>query len=240
MNYSSLGKRILGALIDGFAINLLSAIAYPFFGYYGILGVYAVAYAAYQILLQGGSRHATLGQMAFGMRVVNGNGSGIDYGTAAIRFFASLLSPILLGIGYIIALFSDEHQTLHDRIAGTYVVDAASSPYSSGGSSGASCRLIGISGEKAGMSFPISGNGLMIGRDTVACQVVMAKSAGVSRLHCLVSYNPASGMFIVTDRASRYGTFTESGVRITPQKSMALRSGERFYLGSKQNMFEVR
>jgi len=249
MNYGSLGKRVLGAIIDGFATQLISAVIIPFIGFYYIDFGYILfysgwvwfVYAAYSILLQGGPWHATLGQKAFDLVVVDENGNGADYKLATIRYFSSLLSSVALGFGFIMALFSDERQTLHDKLAGTYVVEAAgahrSSPAVKGPGTGS---VVGISGEKAGISFPIYGNGIMIGRDPAVCQIVMKKTNGVSRLHCLVSYNPASRMFVVTDRGSTYGTYTESGVRITPQKSIALKSGERFYIGNKQIMFEVR
>ena len=54
-----------------------------------------------------------------------------------------------------------------------------------------------------------------------------------------MALNTLSNMFILSDRNSKYGTFTEKGVRVTPNKSVALRSGERFYLGNKDTMFEV-
>ena len=249
MNYGSLGKRVLGAFIDGLAVQLISAIIIPFIGFYyfdyGYILFYFgwlwIIYAAYSILMQGGAWHATLGQKAFDLVVVDENGNGADYKLATIRYFSSLISSLALGFGYIMALFSDERQTLHDKIAGTYVVDAAGAYHTSPSAGRAgTASVVGIAGEKAGMSFPIYGNGIMIGRDPAVCQIVMHKSSGVSRLHCLVSYNPSSRMFVITDRGSSYGTYTESGIRITPKKSVALKSGERFYIGSKQIMFEVR
>lgn len=100
-------------------------------------------------------------------------------------------------------------------------------------------KVTGISGEKAGMSFLIANTGTMIGRDPTVCHIIMRKSAGVSRIHCFITYNNANGTYVISDRNSTYGTFTESGQKIMPGNSIALKHGERFYLGSPQNMFEV-
>lgn len=239
MNYASIGKRLLAALIDSLVVGAIGTVIFPYSIFMVISSSLAIT-VIYEILTMGSSWHATLGQKALNIQVVDQYGNGIDYTKAAGRAFAALLSDAILGIGYIVGLFDSSYQTLHDKIAGTYVVEAypsvsPSAPPASGGTG----SIIGISGEKAGMRFPVYGNGIMIGRDTAVCQVIMKNSSGVSRLHCLVSYNPASGMYIVTDRNSTYGTFTENGERITPSKSIALKRGERFYLGSRSNMFEL-
>ncbi len=257
MKYANIGRRIVGALIDGLVLGIggwlirgfYALIVYGSFfggGYAGLIGWIAlsgvtsmlvfIGTVLYTVLMMGGEHHATLGQMAMGLSVVDANGNGIGYAKAFGRYFASFLSSIL-GIGYFLALFSDKGQTLHDTIAGTYVVEGV--PQTVGGFGGAKGRVIGVRGEKAGMSFPVTGNGLMMGRDAAACQIVMKNSQGVSRIHCFVSYNPDSGMYIVSDRGSTYGTFTDAGVKITSSRSVALRPGERFYLGDRQNMFEV-
>ena len=65
---------------------------------------------------------ATPGKMAFGLVVVHPDGRSISYGRAFGRYFAELLSSLILGIGYIMAAFDDEKRALHDRICDTRVV----------------------------------------------------------------------------------------------------------------------
>ena len=66
---------------------------------------------------------ATPGKMACGLRVITANGEPVTYGRAVGRFFAEFLSSCFtLNIGYIIAAFDDEKQTLHDRICDTRVI----------------------------------------------------------------------------------------------------------------------
>jgi len=81
---------------------------------------YTIA-ALYEILLLG-SRGATLGKMACGLRVVMADGSPISYGRATGRHFAKYLSLYTLCIGYVIAAFDDQKRTLHDHICNTRVV----------------------------------------------------------------------------------------------------------------------
>ena len=65
---------------------------------------------------------ATPGKMALGIKVVRPDGSGPGYGLAAGRYFATMVSGMTMGIGYIMAIFDKEKRALHDRIAGTRVV----------------------------------------------------------------------------------------------------------------------
>ena len=239
MCYSSLGKRFCAALIDSLACSLIGTIAVVLTDTW-FSGLFSIMVAAgYYILLEGGEWHATLGKKAMGIMVVDRNGSGIDYGTAAIRYLGRLLSGMTLGIGFVIALFNEDRTCLHDKIAGTIVVDGIADASASPVKSSSGKAIVGVTGEVAGMRFPITGNGIMIGRDPAVCQVVLKKSKGVSRLHCIVSYNPQSGMYIISDRNSSYGTFTGNGVRVTPDRSVALKKGERFYLAAADTMFEV-
>jgi hypothetical protein len=102
-------------------------------------------------------------------------------------------------------------------------------------------QLICISGEFCGRAFSVDFNGTILGRDNVACQIVFSPSTlGISRHHCHVKFNPQTGMFVINDLGSTYGTYKSDGTRIISGQPIALRSGERFYLGSQNNTFEVR
>jgi len=71
-----------------------------------------------------GKMGATPGKMALGLKVVRADGSPVDYGRAAGRFFAKFLSGIILGIGYIMAGFDSQKRALHDMICDTRVIRA--------------------------------------------------------------------------------------------------------------------
>ncbi|WP_018872488.1 RDD family protein [Thioalkalivibrio sp. ALJ16] len=65
---------------------------------------------------------ATLGKMVFGLRVVDFNGDRITFLRATGRHFATILSGLILMIGYIMVAFTRRRQALHDLIANTLVV----------------------------------------------------------------------------------------------------------------------
>jgi uncharacterized RDD family membrane protein YckC len=71
-----------------------------------------------------GKMGATPGKMAMGLKVVRPDGSPVDYGRAAGRYFAKILSGIILLIGYIMAGFDAQKRALHDMICDTRVIIA--------------------------------------------------------------------------------------------------------------------
>jgi uncharacterized RDD family membrane protein YckC len=75
----------------------------------------------YFALLESSARQATLGKMAVGIKVGDENGGRISGLNAVGRYFAKILSGIILCIGYIMAGFDPKKQALHDKIAGTVV-----------------------------------------------------------------------------------------------------------------------
>lgn len=64
----------------------------------------------------------TLGMQAWRLRVQTFDGQRLSWTQALIRFLASILSWIPLGLGYIWMLFSDEKLTWHDRLSESCVV----------------------------------------------------------------------------------------------------------------------
>ena len=84
---------------------------------FAFLGLLKMAYF-YAFTAVGGQ---TVGKMAVGTCVVSDNGRPVDAARAMRRTSAGLVSFLLLGLGFIPALFGD-HRALHDRLAGTRVV----------------------------------------------------------------------------------------------------------------------
>lgn len=81
------------------------------------LGLLKVAYF-YAFTAVGGQ---TIGKMAVGTCVVGDNGMPVDATRAMRRTSAGIISFLLLGLGFLPALFGD-HRALHDRLAGTRVI----------------------------------------------------------------------------------------------------------------------
>ena len=73
-------------------------------------------------LMDDAERGATVGKMAMGLRVVTGSGQRLSFMNATGRYFAKILSAIILCIGFIMIAFTDKKRGLHDMIAGTLVI----------------------------------------------------------------------------------------------------------------------
>jgi uncharacterized RDD family membrane protein YckC len=63
----------------------------------------------------------TLGKMALQIRVVSMDGGALSFGQSVGRYFATFLSALILGIGFIMAGVRADKRALHDLLAGTRV-----------------------------------------------------------------------------------------------------------------------
>lgn len=88
----------------------------------GVL-VWLLADLIYTVTMQSSSARATLGQKAVGVCIVKTNMLNASVGTLVLRHFISIFSSLLLKIGFLIALFTKNKQTLHDLVAGTIVIE---------------------------------------------------------------------------------------------------------------------
>ena len=93
----------------------------------GNLFLAATAVAALKILYFAGlwasPMHATFGQKIFGLRVIRDmDDPDVSFSRAIGRLLAMVLSTLTLGIGYIMAAFTERKRALHDMLAGTCVV----------------------------------------------------------------------------------------------------------------------
>jgi uncharacterized RDD family membrane protein YckC len=76
----------------------------------------------YYALFESSAWQATLGKKALGLEVTDLGGRRISFGRATGRFFAKIISVLILWIGFIMAGFTEKKQALHDMIAGTLVI----------------------------------------------------------------------------------------------------------------------
>ena len=76
----------------------------------------------YYALMESSANQGTLGKMALGIKVTDMAGQRITFGRASGRFFAKLLSSLILCIGYMMAGWTQKKQALHDILADTLVV----------------------------------------------------------------------------------------------------------------------
>ncbi len=102
----------------------------------------------------------------------------------------------------------------------------------------AGARVVAIGGTLNGKRYSVSGT-VRVGRDASKCAIAFPVSTqGVSGVHCEVAYDGA--VCYVKDLNSSYGTFTMDGKKLAPNVPQILKSGDKFYLASPENTFEVR
>lgn len=75
----------------------------------------------YYAVMESSANQGTLGKMALGLVVSDEMGNRISFGRATGRYFAKILSGLILLIGYIMIAFTERKQGLHDMLAGTLV-----------------------------------------------------------------------------------------------------------------------
>lgn len=139
LEYASFWARVGAMLIDyiilGIATSLIGLSTVYLFTdikpghsveYYGkLVGIYlfrTTLYYLYFAIMESSSLGATLGKRALNIRVTDIDGNRISFIKATGRYFAKIISAIILFIGYIMVAFDDRKQGLHDRLAGTLVV----------------------------------------------------------------------------------------------------------------------
>jgi len=86
-------------------------------------GVAVLVQWLYHAYLESGERQGTWGKQMLGLYVTDLMGHPITFGRASGRFFAKIVTGMVpLGIGYIMAGFTERRQALHDMIASCLVL----------------------------------------------------------------------------------------------------------------------
>lgn len=150
--YAGFWMRFLAYVIDAVLLGVVHFIIFiPFFGLIGLtaitgagdtdfesgggglmvammgtmfLSIVAVMIAGwlYYALMESSAKQGTLGKMALSLRVTDLEGRQLTFGRATGRFFGKIISSAIMGIGYIMAGFTQQKQALHDIMAGCLVV----------------------------------------------------------------------------------------------------------------------
>ena len=85
--------------------------------------VYPVLSLGYYAGMESSKLQATVGKLALGIKVVDGQGRRLGFGRATARWAGSIVSYLILYIGFFMAGWTRRKQALHDLMAGTFVVD---------------------------------------------------------------------------------------------------------------------
>lgn len=117
---------VLGALVGlMFAASMSNASAEnagPVIGLFVVTNLLSISLAATYSGFFLGKFSATPGKMALGLQVVRPGGEKLTFMRGFGRYFAEILSSMILLIGYIMAAFDEQKRALHDHICDTRVV----------------------------------------------------------------------------------------------------------------------
>lgn len=100
------GQNVLGEILRFFAF--VGSIAFISFSYFVLIWTFTAG--------------QSVGKLLMGLRIVPLDGSKMGFGRSVIRYFAFLLSAVVLFIGLFWVLVSDSRQGWHDKIARTCVI----------------------------------------------------------------------------------------------------------------------
>lgn len=132
--YGGFWIRLVAYIIDAILLGAVGAVLFSVFGisitepadlenYDPTINVVSFVIGwLYFALLESSERGATVGKMAMGLRVVTSDGQRLSFMNATGRYFAKIISAIILMIGFIMIAFTDRKRGLHDMIAGTLVI----------------------------------------------------------------------------------------------------------------------
>jgi uncharacterized RDD family membrane protein YckC len=122
-------RRFAGAIIDGAVIGIADGILTGILGKGAGSGLGAIVSAAYFTAFIGAARGQTLGQMVLGIRVIGlDTGGSIGYLRSFLRWLVSLVSGIVIFLGYLWMLWDGEKQCWHDKAANDVVVPVQDYP----------------------------------------------------------------------------------------------------------------
>ncbi len=130
MAFAGFWLRVVAVMIDSLILQaVIYAIAFCLVSFADIKIAEAVAPLAsvllailYYALFESSAKGATPGKMAVGIKVVGAVGNRVSFLRALGRYLAKFISGAILGIGFLMAAFTEKKQGLHDMIAGTFVV----------------------------------------------------------------------------------------------------------------------
>lgn len=95
---------------------------WPFIGGFGVI-LMAVTHWFYFTVSESSSLQATFGKQIMKVIVTDLKERRITLGRANLRYFCKIISMALLFTGFIIAGFTSKRQSLHDKMAGTVVLN---------------------------------------------------------------------------------------------------------------------
>jgi uncharacterized RDD family membrane protein YckC len=120
---ADVGTRLIAIIIDNIILGVIAGVLYNLFGGtgYGLSFFAGLAYNWYFWTRKDGQ---TPGKSLMKIKVIKMDGSPISDTDAILRYVGYYISGFFLLLGYLWAIWDENKQGWHDKIANTYVVKA--------------------------------------------------------------------------------------------------------------------
>ncbi len=118
--YAGFWRRFGAIVIDGILVAVVGFL-FKMIGLYSV-GLDFLLALLYTPFFEASELQGTPGKALLDMRVVSMSGERITFKKAFIRYLVRIISGVLLCFGFLMMLFTDKKQTLHDLAAETLVV----------------------------------------------------------------------------------------------------------------------
>ena len=118
--YAGFWRRFAASFIDGLIIGGIPSLLIKNSSGNVLSFLLSLAYSVWML----SNYSSTIGMMVLKIKITKENGKKITYQDAILRYFASILSGIVLLLGYLWMIWDSKKQTWHDKIAKTIVIKA--------------------------------------------------------------------------------------------------------------------
>ena len=124
IHYAPYGNRFIAAFVDGLILMIPGFIIN--FAVGDLLGSFAgiLLNLAYFGHFESSESQATPGKKMMNLKVIDARGGPVSFGQAVGRNLAKYLSLMIFFIGYLMPLWTEKKQALHDIIASAIVIEA--------------------------------------------------------------------------------------------------------------------
>ena len=116
--YAGFWRRLAAAFIDGLIIGVLPGMVLKGSSGNVLSFILGLAYSVWML----SNYSATVGMMVLKIKITKENGGKVTYQDAILRYFASILSGLVLLLGYLWMIWDSKKQTWHDKLTKTVVI----------------------------------------------------------------------------------------------------------------------
>lgn len=133
------GRRLAATLIDGVILIFLTFVLVVIISMVGlvidafnpddelrlrqIIILSGIILSAIYYIASWARTGQTVGKTVLGVQVITSHGERLPWGRSIVRYIGYVISGLLLSLGFLWIVFDPKRQGLHDKLAGTYVIN---------------------------------------------------------------------------------------------------------------------